>query len=193
MHSSLASSAPSFGGNQILPSFITRKETKPSSWLLQGLPLVTYPQKFKFGSYYLSFFEYGETSTVLASKKLWKESPFVFSTLPWSSGHKFSASPSFFSFASKKMPAAWATALQACPKPWPKSADLSADPGADRWRDPSCVESIRDGNLRKQDRIPRLFRVESCSRGSFEPNRFPSVDLKQDHTVWNACFFIPVE
>ena len=66
---------------------------------------------------------------------------------------------------SKKMPAAWATALQACPKPWPKSADLSADPGADRWRDPSCFESIHDGNLPKQDRIPEALWAESVPFG----------------------------
>ena len=57
--------------NLILPSFITRKETKPSS--LASRP--SFGEKFKFGFYYLSFFEYGETtSTVLASKKLFGRS-----------------------------------------------------------------------------------------------------------------------
>ena len=57
--------------NLILPSFITRKETKPSS-LASSRP--SFGEKFKFGFYYLSFFEYGETSTVLASKKLFGRS-----------------------------------------------------------------------------------------------------------------------
>jgi hypothetical protein len=160
----LASSAPSFGGNQILPSFITRKETKPSSWLLQGLPLVTYPQKFKFGSYYLSFFEYGETSTVLASKKLWKESPFVFSTLPWSSGHKFSASPSFFSFAKVKK----------CQPPGllPSRPARSPDQSP-----PTCllILALIAGaiHLALNQSVMEIFVNKTGSRGSFESNRVP--------------------
>ena len=102
--------------NLILPSFITRKETKPSS-LASSRP--SFGEKFKFGFYYLSFFEYGETFYRSRFKEtFWKESPFVIPNTSLVFWHKFNASPSFSLVVKvKKMPAALATALQACPKP----------------------------------------------------------------------------